>query len=176
MSRSKYLLDTPAGKVRTVMIDGARFYVIKDVCAGIGLTGHSPWSWHAKEAGNKELFYRRYDLNRRCATSGGGRRNTATVITYNGLIDYLSSATIRKKPQAVMFKTWLESQVEIADPSSETETLLEQQEIEIPTSGPKEPENMKAPQTWRISYVCPFCEYTTRSRSKFCPECGSRLD
>ena len=53
MSRTRYNLDTPIGKVRTVFIAGTRYYLIKDVCVGIGLTGHSPWSWHAKEQDNR---------------------------------------------------------------------------------------------------------------------------
>ena len=115
MSKTRYVLDTPIGRVRSVFIAGTRYYMIKDVCAGIGLTGHSPWSWHAKEKDNKERFYRRYDLARDCPTSKDGRKNTTTIITYAGLMDYLCSATIIKKPQAIMFRTWLEAQASDCD-------------------------------------------------------------
>ena len=54
MSRNRMVLDTPVGKIRTVTVNNARYYLNKDVCVGLGLTGHSPWSWHATEAGNKQ--------------------------------------------------------------------------------------------------------------------------
>ena len=155
MSRTRYNLDTPIGRVRTVFIAGTRYYLIKDVCAGIGLTGHSPWNWHAKEQDNRERYYKRYDLERGCATNRAGRRNTTTVITYDGLMDYLCSATIIRKPQAIMFRTWLEAQASERDkaaPKQETKLPLEQPAAEeIPVE-----EVVQADEgpCWLITYTC----------------------
>lgn len=177
MSRTRYVLNTPVGRVRSVFIAGTRYYMIKDVCAGIGLTGHSPWSWHAKEKDNKERFYRRFDLARDCVTSREGRKNTTTIITYEGLMDYLRSATIAKKPQAIMFRTWLEAQVTERDkaaPKSDEKLPLEQAVIE---TGPitEEAPSVAAEPRWCVQYVCSQCGYVTSKPSKFCPDCGERL-
>jgi len=176
MSKTRYVLDTPIGRVRSVFIAGTRYYMIKDVCAGIGLSGHSPWSWHAKEKDNKERFYRRYDLARDCPTSKEGRKNTTTIITYAGLMDYLCSATIIKKPQAIMFRTWLEAQASDCDkaaPKQEDRLPLEQaiaeempvEEIAQADEGP----------CWMIAYTCSVCGCSVSKPSKFCPDCGLRL-
>jgi len=176
MSRTRYNLDTPIGRVRTVFIAGTRYYLIKDVCAGIGLTGHSPWSWHAKEQDNRERYYKRYDLERGCATNRAGRRNTTTVITYDGLMDYLCSATIIRKPQAIMFRTWLEAQASERDkaaPKQETKLPLEQPAAEeMPVE-----EVVQADEgpSWLITYTCSECGCYVSKPSKFCPDCGKRL-
>ena len=178
MSRTRYNLETPIGKIRTVFINGTRYYLIKDVCVGIGLTGHSPWSWHAKEQDNKEKYYKRYDLARGCATSRGRSKNTTTVVTYDGLMDYLCSATIAKKPQAIMFRTWLEAQASERDkaaPNPDVKLPLEQavaeeepvtvEEIILADEGPR----------WVITYTCSECGCSVQKPSKFCPDCGKRL-
>lgn len=176
MSRTRYNLETPIGRVRTVIISGTRYYLIKDVCAGIGLTGHSPWSWHAKEQDNRERYYKRYDLERGCATNRAGRRNTTTVITYDGLMDYLCSATIIRKPQAIMFRTWLEAQ------ASERDKAAPKQEAKLPLEQPAA-EEMPVEEVvqadegpcWLITYTCSECGCSVTKPSKFCPDCGKRL-
>ena len=178
MSRTRYNLDTPIGKVRTVLIHGTRYYIIKDVCAGIGLTGHSPWSWHAKEQDNREKYYRRYDLARGCATSREGRKNTTTVITYEGLMDYLCSSRIAKKPQVIMFRTWLDAQASESDratPKPEAKLPLEQPVVE--EEAPSIEEVMLADEGphWLITYTCSECGCAVQKPTKFCPDCGKRL-
>ncbi len=178
MSRTRYNLDTPIGKVRTVFISGSRYYLIKDVCAGIGLTGHSPWSWHAKEQDNRERYYRRYDLARGCATNREGRRNTTTVITYDGLMDYLCSATIAKKPQAIMFRTWLEAQASERDkaaPKPDAKLPLEQPVVEAEEQPVEEVLLADEGPRWLISYTCSCCGHSVEKPSRYCPECGARL-
>lgn len=180
MSRTRYNLDTPIGRVRTVFIAGTRYYLIKDVCAGIGLTGHSPWSWHAKEQDNRERYYKRYDLERGCATNRAGRRNTTTVITYDGLMDYLCSSTIIKKPQAIMFRTWLEAQASERDkaaPKQDAKLPLEQEQPAAEEEAPTVEEAMLADEgpRWLATYVCSECGHMSDKPTKFCPECGTRL-
>ena len=176
MSRNRTVLDTPVGKVRTVTVNNARYYLIKDVCAGLGLTGHSPWSWHAKEADNKQRFYSRYDLQRKCATSGSGRHNTATIITYEGLMDYLSSATIRNRPQAIMFRMWLDGQTPEEDrvpPVYQSQLPLEQ--VAAPAETAQAANDAAVPLLWIVEYTCPACGFSGAKATQFCPDSGAKL-
>ena len=194
MSKNRYILDTPAGKIRTVIADGIRYYMIKDVCVGIGMTGHSPWSWHAKETGNKERYYRRWDLERKCLITRDGGRNTATIITYDGMMNYLASTRIRNKPEVLMLRTWFESQIEDEDKKVmrpyvadilplEQAVSHEAEQNESQHHPPVSPIHYKAPDPkapalmhWLIDYICPGCGARTAVPTKYCPECGSRLE
>jgi|GEM_PF-6365312 len=177
MSRTRYVLNTPVGRVRTVFVAGTRYYMIKDVCAGIGLSGHSPWSWHAKDKDNKERFYRRFDLARDCVTNKEGRKNTTTIITYDGLMDYLRSATIAKKPQAIMFRTWLAAQATERDkaaPNPDDKLPLEQAVIEAEQSIEEAVLADETPR-WNVIYVCSECGHQATKPTKYCPDCGEKL-
>ena len=179
MSKSKSNLNTPIGRVRTVMIGKTRYFMIKDVCAGIGLQGHSPWSWHVNAGNNRERFYKRYDLNRRRETKFASAKDTVTVITLEGLYDYLRSPYIIKKPRAMMFKTWLDAYTPLKEvtvtEATEPERLDEMIEQNVePVKA--EPVTSKAPKPWwGVAFVCPKCNYMTIAPTNFCPDCGLAL-
>ena len=161
MSKSKYTLESPIGRVRSVMIGNVRYFMIKDVCAGIGLQGHSPWSWHVNAGNNRERFYKRYDLNRRRETTHSGAKNTVTVITLEGLNDYLRSPYIIKKPRAIFFKTWLDAQSQLHETAAPTEPerLDDMIEQAVEQSKPAADAKIKHKQCWEVQFRCRKCGY-----------------
>ena len=179
MSKSKSNLNTPIGRVRTVMIGNARYFMIKDVCAGIGLQGHSPWSWHVNAGNNRERFYKRYDLNRRRETRFASAKDTVTVITLEGLNDYLRSPYIIKKPRAMMFKTWLDAYTPLKEvtvtEAAEPERLDEMIEQTAKQATPDAESVIRPKQYWDVVFRCHKCEYMTAVPTNYCPDCGEPL-
>ena len=179
VSKSKSNLNTPIGRVRTVMIGKTRYFMIKDVCAGIGLQGHSPWSWHVNAGNNRERFYKRYDLNRRRETKFASAKDTVTVITLEGLYDYLRSPYIIKKPRAMMFKTWLDAYTPLKEvtvtEATEPERLDEMIEQAAEQATPEQEAKTGPKQYWEVNFRCRKCGFTTIAPTKFCPDCGEPL-
>lgn len=194
MRKARAIIDTPIGKIFTVDFDGTLFFNIKEVCAGIGLRGHSPWSWHAERADNRERFYRRYSMKRRSFTENMNGHGSITMISLEGLYDYLSNPRF-KSALTMMFKVWLSNNYPMEQQASQQEqymkdlfelgpeyadTKIVAQECHPDQISMDEHEQCRdilppKPKRWRVQYVCPECGHQDTRASKHCPECGERL-
>ena len=197
MRRAREIIKTPIGNIFTVDLDGAPYFNIKEVCAGIGLRGHSPWSWHAERGDNRERYYKRYSTQRRDFTDNTNGHGSITMISCTGLSDYLQNPRLRNG-LALMFKAWLE----ITYPKEKQESASDdagQYLHDLVNYGPKiadanardrqVPQNQISmdqheatrglmpaqPKRWRVQYVCPTCGFQSPGAYNHCPECTERL-
>ena len=191
MRKTRAVINTPIGKVFTVDLEGKPYFNIKEVCAGIGLRGHSPWSWHAERGNNRQLYYKRYSTQRRTFTFHANGHGSITMISVDGLIDYLRNPRLRNG-LAVMFKAWLESTYMEKSENEQYLDDLARYGVEVADAFRKKPDIPKdqismdqheasrdimpeQPLHWKVKYYCPICGFEVESPSKFCPECGKSL-
>ena len=197
MRRAREIIKTPIGNIFTVDLDGAPYFNIKEVCAGIGLRGHSPWSWHAERGDNRERYYKRYSTQRRDFTDNTNGHGSITMISCAGLSDYLQNPRLRNG-LAVMFKAWLETTYpkekqesasddvgkylhdlveygpKIADANAR-DRQVPQNQISMDQHEATRDLMPAQPKRWRVQYVCPSCGFQSPGPYNHCPECTERL-
>lgn len=183
MRKARAIIQTPIGNLFTVDRDGILYFGIKEVCEGIGLRGHSPWSWHAERGDNRERFYQRYSKQRRDFTEHANGHGSITMISLEGLYDYLSNPRL-KNGLTVMFLAWLSSNHPVADQSQDITAQESERTSAVYAVADQismdEHEQCRQyippqPKRWRVQFVCPECGYQASSASKHCPDCGERL-
>lgn len=189
MRRAREIIKTPIGNIFSVDLDGVPYFNIKEVCAGIGLRGHSPWSWHAERGDNRERYYKRYSTQRRDFTDNTNGHGSITMISCAGLKDYLQNPRLRNG-LALMFKAWLDTTyrsdglkylddlekygIDIAEMNRKRQ-LIPQNQISMDQHQATSALMPEQPKRWRIQYLCPECGHQASTASKHCPECGERL-
>ena len=195
MKKARAIVKTPIGNIFTVDLNGTPYFNIKEVCIGIGLRGHSPWSWHAERGDNRMRYYKRYSTQRRSFTFNSNGHGSITMISREGLYDYLQNPRLRNG-LAVMFGAWLEAAYprEAKDVRELTTDEGRRYLNDLADGGVKYAEERRIPnqismdqheeirslmptqpKRWRVQYVCPECGYQASALSKHCPECGERL-
>ena len=197
MRRKREIIKTPIGNIFSVDLDGTPYFNIKEVCAGIGLRGHSPWSWHAERGDNRERYYTRYSTQRRDFTDNINGHGSVTMISCEGLHDYLKNPRLRNG-LSLMFRVWLENTYPM-EKQENANGDVGQYLHDLVDYGPKiadanafernTPKNQISmdqhedardimppqPKRWKVKYICPTCGLELDSPSKFCSECGERL-
>ena len=194
MRRARAVINTPVGHIFTVDDCGKLYFNIKEVCSGIGLRGHSPWSWHAERGDNRQRYYRRYTLKQRSFTFNANGHGSITMISLEGLYDYLENPRLNNA-LALMFKAWLNTNYPIettqeAPAQAENDDATKQYPLDLINVGIDAPipnqismdqdektrELMpEQPKRWKVKYICPVCGKELDTPSRYCPECGERL-